>query len=61
MMCVPAFWASADSHWLSATRDFCLFSKTPPPARDTPTHLLEAFSLGYPYPGPAPASSLWQD
>lgn len=38
MGCVPALRASADSHWLSATRDFCLLRKTPPLAQDPPTH-----------------------
>lgn len=38
MGCVPAFWAGPESHWLSATRDFGLPLKTPPPAQDPPTH-----------------------
>ena len=38
MGCVPAPWAGADSHWLSATRDLALPLKTTPPARDPPAH-----------------------
>lgn len=34
----PALRYGVNSYWLSATRDFCLSRKTPPPTHDPPTH-----------------------